>query len=463
MEVTVLGAAGEVTGSCFLISSGKHRILLDYGQIQGNRQDEARNRLPLPVPASSLDAVVLSHAHIDHSGRLPLLAREGFTGPVYTHHATRALCEIMLKDSGYLHEKDAEIENRKRARKGLPPVEPLFTLTDAEKILPFFKGMHYGERTEILPNVFVRLSDAGHILGAAIVEIWCGEGKRPPKLVFSGDLGYGEAPIMEDPATIEQADLVLLESTYGDRRHRTFDATLEELGNVFRQASKSKKPRGNILIPAFAVGRSQDLLYLMEQHFDDWQLDRWQVFLDSPMAIEATEVYARHRYLYGAELFNAESRQPRLPNLAMTRSPAESMQINSIRDGAIIIAGSGMCTGGRIRHHLKYNIWRPECHVVIVGFQAYGTLGRRIVEGARHIRLWGETMQVNATVHTIGGLSAHADQAGLLEWYGHFRPHPKVCLVHGEPRAQLELRKALHGHFGIDAEIAELGAQIPVR
>jgi len=453
VELTFLGAAGAVTGSCHWVRVGGRNILLDCGQIQGSRRTELANRDPLPIAVEDIDAVVLSHAHIDHSGRLPLLVRQGYSGPIYTHHATRALCEIMLRDSAYIHEKDAEWENKIRRRKGREPIEPLYTRDDAERALEFFVGIDYGERRELVPGCSVRLNDAGHILGAAIVELWLTENGVERKLVFSGDLGYRAAPVMEDPTPIEHADLVLMESTYGDRLHRSFDDTLAELGEVFAQAKRFK---GNVLIPAFAVGRTQDLLYLLDEHYDEWNIRGWRVFLDSPMAIQANEAYATFRHLYGAKLFRERSDRPQLANLVATRTSEESMAINRIESGAIIIAGSGMCTGGRIMHHLKHNLWRSQCHVVIVGFQPEGTFGRRLVDGAEYVRLWQQTIKVNAQIHTVGGLSAHADQAGLMDWYGRFSKHPPVCLVHGEAQAQSVLAESLEQAYGASVSLPRL-------
>ncbi len=454
MELTFLGAAGEVTGSCYLLRAQGQNILLEFGQIQGSRREERANTDPLPLPVEAIDAVVLSHAHIDHSGRLPLLVKQGYRGPIYTHRATRALCEIMLRDSAYIHEKDAEWENKRRQRKGLPPIEPLYTRDDAERALGRFVGVEYGERVEICASAAMRLSDAGHILGAAIVELWLAENGVERKLVFSGDLGYRAAPIMEDPTVIEHADLVLMESTYGDRLHRSFADTLVELGEVFAHAERYK---GNVLIPAFAVGRTQDLLYLLSEHFDAWNLRGWRIFLDSPRAIQANEVYAEFRHLYGAQLFRSRSDRPQLPNFVATRTSEESMALNRIESGAVIIAGSGMCTGGRILHHLKHNLWRSQCHVVIVGYQPNGTLGRRLVDGADYVRLWQHTIKVNAAIHTIGGLSAHADQAGLLAWYGAFTDRPPVCLVHGERAAQHVLAGRLQDDYGAAVSLPRRG------
>jgi metallo-beta-lactamase family protein len=452
MDIQFLGATGRVTGSCYLIRVGGNRILLDCGLVQGSDEDQQLNRNPLPVDVASIDAVVLSHAHIDHSGRLPLLMKQGYAGPIYTHQASRALCAIMLRDSGYLHEKDAEWENRKRRRQGLPLVEPLYTLEDGEAVVHQFRSLRYGEATEIVPGISVRLRNAGHILGAAIVELDLEEQGVRRKLVFSGDLGFVDAPVMPDPETVANADLVLLESTYGDRLHRSAQATLDELEQVFGSASR---PIGNIIIPAFAVGRTQDLLYLMAEHFAEWRIGDYQVFLDSPMAIEATAVYSQFRNLFDTELFRPGTAETRLRNLTMSRTAEESMALNGIDSGAIVIAGSGMCTGGRVLHHLKHNLWKPDCQVVIVGFQAHGTLGRRLVEGADTVKIFGEEIRVNARIHTVGGLSAHADQAGLIDWYANFADAPPVCLVHGEPDAQRSLARAIEAQTGRKPRIPE--------
>jgi metallo-beta-lactamase family protein len=391
MDIQFFGATGQVTGSCYLIRVREHWILLECGLIQGSQEDEDRNREPFPFDVSDIDAVVLSHAHIDHSGRLPLLMKQGYEGPIYTHQATRALCAIMLRDSGYLHEKDAEWANRKRRRQGLPLLTPLYTLEDGEAVLGQFRALSYGQRKEILPGISIRLCNAGHILGAAIVELWLEEGGRECKLVFSGDLGFIHAPVMPDPEVIHDADLVLLESTYGDRRHRDPASTLEELHGVFATGDSN---RGNIVIPAFAVGRTQDLLYLMAEHYDDWGIGKYRVFLDSPMAIEATTAYSQFRNLFDTELFRPGTSETRLGNLTMSRSSEESMAINEIDSGAIVIAGSGMCTGGRVLHHLRHNLWKRDCQIVIVGFQAHGTLGRRLVDGASQVRIFGEEIRV---------------------------------------------------------------------
>ncbi len=462
-NIQFFGAAGEVTGSCHLVTVGNQRILLDCGLIQGGHQDEQRNRESFPFDPKSINAVVLSHAHIDHSGRLPLLVKAGFRGFIYTHRACRDLCRIMLKDAGFLSEKDAEWENRKRIRKGLKPVEALFTVEDARLAMQQFKGMIYAKKQRILPGVSLRLSDAGHILGSSIVELWLNHAGESHKLVFSGDLGRSGMPVLNDPVSIKQADLVLMESTYGDRLHRTWEETRREIHEVLSLATGG---RGNILMPAFAVGRTQEILYLFAKHYKEWELDRWHIFLDSPMAIEATRVFTRHSELFDADtaaLWRQHSKNTLLPNLHISRTANQSMAINRVHSGAIIIAGSGMCSGGRIKHHLKHNIWRKECQLVITGFQAKGTPGRALVDGAKHIRLWGETVRVASSVHTIGGLSAHADQTALKNWYSNFEGKPPVVLVHGEEQAIASLSNCLQQQLSASVHAARLGETLTLR
>jgi metallo-beta-lactamase family protein len=457
IKVQILGAADEVTGSCHLVTVGNKRILLDCGLIQGRRKDEERNKDPFPFDPASIDAVVLSHAHIDHSGRLPMLVKGGFNGPIYTHRASRDLCRIMLKDSAFLNEKDVEWENRKRLRKGLKPVEALYTVEDARAAMSRFKGLVYRKKFKILPEVTLRLNDAGHILGSSIVELWLEDAGQVRKLVFSGDLGRPGMPILQDPAFIQQADLVIMESTYGDRLHRSWEETLAEIEDIVHDTTNGG---GNILIPAFAVGRTQEILYMLARNYAEWNLERWQIFLDSPLAIEATRVFTRHSDLFDQDmndLWQQNKAQSILPRLHISRTSNQSMALNRIHSGAIIIAGSGMCSGGRIKQHLKHNIWRRECHVIITGFQARGTLGRSLVDGAKYIRLWGETVRVAATIHTVGGLSAHADQLGLKNWYANFEGRPRIVLVHGETTALESLRNTLKNDLNAPVTIAKYG------
>lgn len=461
MHVECLGAAGRVTGSCHLVQVGDFRILLDCGLIQGRRQDQELNRDPFPFDPASIDAVVLSHAHIDHSGRLPLLAQRGFSGPVYAHEATGALCDILLRDSANIHEQDAERINRRRAEAGedpdANPVEPLYTSADADQALGLFRPQRYNHKFDVAPGIRACLRDAGHILGSAIVELWLTEGSDTRKLVFSGDLGHADVPVMRDPEFIHTADLVLMESTYGDRDHRSWEDTQAEVQDIARLTTTA---RGNILIPAFAVGRSQLLMYWMAQNFHDVGLENWQIYLDSPLAIRATEIYADFIPLLdeGArQLWQSRDISTSIPTLNFTRTADESRQLNDVRSGAIIIAGSGMCTAGRIRYHLHRNISRPQCHIVIVGFQAAGTPGRQLVDGAKTLRLFGADQPVRAKVHTVGGLSAHAGQQALLDWYDNFRERPPLVLVHGEPDAQATLAERVRDELAAPVHVAAAG------
>ena len=457
MKIKFLGAAQMVTGSCHLVTVNDHNVLLDCGLIQGSRDQEEENLKPFHFDVKKIDAVVLSHAHLDHSGRLPLLIKQGYRGPIFTHAATADLCKILLEDAGYLNERSAEWDNRKRERKGQDPVEPLFTQADAQFTQQFFEGIEYDQPIEVVPGFELKLHDAGHILGSAIVEARLKENGVEKTLVFTGDLGHRGAPILRDPVRLQHADLVLMESTYGDRQHRSWEETWKELGEVLRCA---REDRGNILMPAFTIGRTQEILYTFERYFDDWELGDWEIFLDSPMAIKANQVYAKHADIHNhraRSLAKQEGSPFKLPNLHLTESTEESMAINRLKSGAVIIAGSGMCTGGRIKHHLKHNLWRKDSHIIFVGFQARGTPGRALVDGASSLNLWGESIKVRAQIHTIGGLSAHADQLGLLDWYRAFENRPPVVLVHGEPDAQECLSDLLCDETGADVKIAAKG------
>jgi metallo-beta-lactamase family protein len=460
MHLQFFGAAGEVTGSCHILEVGGRRILLDCGLIQGGAAHDERNRAPFPFDAAGIDAVVLSHAHIDHCGRLPLLHKRGFRGVVHATAACGDLARILLLDSAAIAEHDAQREERKRRRSGgRGPVEPLFTAADAEAVLRLFRAAPYGQVVEVLPGVGLTFQDAGHILGSASVCLRLTEGSLERRLVFSGDLGQYDSPILRDPEAGLAGDVVIMESTYGGRMHRERAATLTEFGEILRRA---RRDGGNVLIPAFAVGRSQDVLYELGTHYDEWQLDDWQIFLDSPMAIEASEVYWRHVELFDEEALELRRRtgsMPPLPNLKLCRSVDESMAINRIADGVIVIAGSGMCTGGRIVHHLKHNLSRRECDVVFTGFQAAGTLGRAIVDGSDEVHIHGSPVRVQARVHTLGGFSAHGDQADLLRWYSGLVGRPPVWLVHGERDSSTALREAL-AQEGVRADIAEPGLRL---
>jgi metallo-beta-lactamase family protein len=457
MQVHFHGAAGEVTGSMHRVEAAGKRVLLDCGLIQGSREAEARNAEAFPFDPATLDALVLSHAHIDHIGRVPLLVKRGFRGPIFTQQASAELLPIMLMDTASLSESEAERANR-RLGKGEARVEPLFAAEDVQQAMQQVQPLPYDARTTIAPGVDIALRDAGHILGSAIVELWA-DGR---KLVFSGDLGPKGTPILRDPAVVRQADLLLMESTYGDRNHRDRPETVRELGDIFEHAWRD---RGNVIIPAFAVGRTQELLYWFARHWDAWKLARWRIFLDSPMAAKVVNVYARHHGLFDEDARRVWSQSPnpfRLPNLHVAETTQQSMAINQVENGAIIIAGSGMANGGRIQHHLRYNVGRRNAHIVFVGYQAQGTLGRRLVDGAAWVRIHGRDYRVNAQRHTVGGLSAHTDQRGLMEWYGQFQPSPPLVLVHGEDRAREALAGEIGERHGAPVDLARPGMVVEV-
>ncbi|HET9864362.1 MAG TPA: MBL fold metallo-hydrolase [Steroidobacteraceae bacterium] len=462
MQLEFFGAAGEVTGSCHIVRAGGRQLLLDCGLIQGGADATARNRRAFPFEPAAVDAVVLSHAHLDHCGRLPLLVRRGFRGPIYTNPACADLLPILLRDAAELALRDAERASRDA---GGERIAPLFDLADVESVMRQVKTVPYDVPRELLPGVTVCVREAGHILGSSSLELWIGERQAPGaaelrrKLVFSGDLGQYDAPILQDPHAMSCADLVLMESTYGDRLHRRREDTAHELGALLEQAARDG---GNVVVPAFAIGRSQEFLYLLAQHYAEWRLARWKIFLDSPMAIAASRVYWRHpeRMDEEATRLRASFRgMPPLPNLVLAESAEDSRAINRIEAGAIIIAGSGMANGGRILHHLRHNLSRAECHVLITGFQAPGTLGRQLVDGFEEVRIHGRRVPVAARIHTLGGLSAHGDQAQLLRWYGSFRDRPPVFLVHGEPEAARALADKLRER-GASATVSHPGLQI---
>ncbi len=461
MRVHFHGAAGEVTGSLHEIEAAGRRVLLDCGMIQGSPEAEARNRDPFGFEPSRIDALVISHAHIDHIGRVPLLVKRGFRGPIYAQQATADLMPVMLMDAASISEGDAERHNRYR-RNNEPEALPLFTREDVQDAMQLVRPLPYDARTAILPGVDIAFREAGHILGSASVEIWS-DGR---KLVFSGDLGPKGTPILRDPASIDSADLVLMESTYGDRLHRDRAETIRELGDILDTAWRDG---GNVLIPAFAVGRSQELLYWFARHWDEWNMARWSIFLDSPMAARVVAIYDRHADLFDEDAQRVWRDKPtpfRLPNLHFTQTREESMAINRIERGAIVIAGSGMANAGRILHHFRHRLGRRQTHVVFVGYQAEGTLGRRLVDGARWARIHGSDVRVNAQRHTVGGLSAHTDQRGLMAWYGAIAgngvAHPPLALVHGEDRAREALAGEIGDTYGVQATLARPGVTLEV-
>lgn len=463
MKVRFHGAVGEVTGSCHEVEAAGQRLLLDCGMIQGSRDDERRNRDSFDFEPAQVDAVVLSHAHIDHCGRLPVLVQRGFSGPIYTQRATADLLKVMLEDAARLAEADAERALRRKAQgKGNgdeDELTPLFTMEDVVATLRLLRGLEYDTPTTLFPGLVLTLRDAGHILGSATVELAEQHGDTARTLVFSGDLGPRGTPILRDAEPVPKADLLLLESTYGGRSHRERAATVTELGEIFHAAWRDG---GNVVIPAFAVGRTQELLYWFAKHYDEWGLSRWQIFLDSPMASRVIGVYDRHTDLFDDDAKKVWAGKPhpfKLMNLRLCVDAKESMAINEVDGGAIIIAGSGMCNGGRVRHHLRRLLPHERHHVIFVGYQAQGTLGRRLVDGAAWVRMLGSDVTVKAQRHTVGGLSAHADQPALLDWYASVGGRPDVVLVHGENDAREALKSRLEQSFGVEVELARAGME----
>ena len=434
MKLTFFGAAHAVTGSCHCLEVNGRKILIDCGLQQGRDEHDDN---ALDFSPSYIDYALVTHAHIDHSGRIPLLVKEGFSGPIYTTRLTAQLLSIMLRDSAHIQESDAQWQNQKGKRAGREEVEPLYTLTDAEEALQLLNTQEYGQIFELCEGVEVRFCDAGHLLGSSCVEIWATENGVTKKLVFSGDLGNVDQPVIRDPSFVTEADYVIMESTYGDRNHQPPESYTEALAALIDDVFSKG---GNIVIPSFAVGRTQELLYFLREIKNEGMVKsvpNFTVCVDSPLAAEATKIYAGdlHGYLDeeaiavlqgGDNLFT-------FPGLTLTQSTEESKALNMDKSSKIIISASGMCDAGRIRHHLKHNLWRPECAVVFVGYQGEGTLGRRLLEGAKSVKLFGEEIAVRARILNFPGLSSHADRDHLLDWIGHFSPKPdQVFVVHGD-------------------------------
>ncbi len=436
MRITFHGAAGEVTGSCFLVETEAVRFLVDCGLFQGGRDAWRKNLRALSFDLRSLDFILLTHAHLDHSGLLPRAAALGFRGPVHVTAATADLLGVMLLDSAHIQEKEAEWE-AKHARAGRGRGQPrplLYTVAQAQACLRQLRCAEYDQPFQPHPAVRVCLRDAGHILGSAIAEVWVGEAGRMHKLVFSGDLGMPARPVLRDPQPIEAADVLFVESTYGNRLHKSLEATEDELVGAIENTMRRK--HGNVVIPAFSVGRTQEVLFVLADLVRRGRLKHMQIYVDSPMSMAATEITLRHAALLDAhtrELIEWQRGHPEAMHVRFVQDVEESIALNQIRGGAVILSASGMCDAGRIKYHLLNNLGRQECSVIITGFQAAGTLGRRLVDGAKSATIFGKVVPVRAGIFTIGGLSAHADQEGLLGWLGHFRrPPQRTFVVHGE-------------------------------
>ena len=458
MKIHFHGAAGDVTGSAYHVVTDRASILVDCGFFQGRKEESAKNRRKAQLEGGKLDAVLLTHGHLDHIGRLPLLTRNGYKGPIYATRPTLDIATLILKDSLGLQKQDLKRQNQKRARSKLPPLEPLFEEADVRKLKPLATPVKYNERFAVAPGIEARLVDAGHVIGSASVELTVTENGHKKVVVFSGDLGPRGAPLLNDPEPFKEASAVIMESTYGDRNHRSMHDTAIEGRQIIARAIESK---AKVLVPVFAVGRTQLLLYLLAGAFKRKTLPRFPIFLDSPMAIEATTIYGRNSELFDTEAQGMVQSGDLVRNLNCARpcsSPGESRALNSVKGPCLIMAGSGMCTGGRIMHHLRHNLPIPDTAVLIVGFQSPGTLGRKLVDGAKSVMMFGEEVPVRASIHTMGGFSAHADQSGLLDWYGTMAPsRPRTIITHGEDRARKALGDLISSRFGVKTEHPALG------
>lgn len=455
VRVTCLGGTGSVTGSSFLIETPTGmKILVDCGLFQGGRTMEARNRQEWGFDPKQIRTLFLTHAHIDHSGRIPRLVKDGFRGRILTSTPTAELSRIMLLDAAHIQEMEAEWQTRKNRRQSRNEIVPLYTTEDAEASLKRIVPVEPDEIIDVEPGVKARIRNAGHILGSSILELWIEEDPGSiMKIVFSGDLGKKNQLIVRDPHEIFDSDYLFLESTYGNRLHRSFEDSKEELLEAIRYAVSHEE---KVIIPAFAVERTQEILYILAEFHRSGRLPEIPVYIDSPLAIKATEIFRKNKEYYDeeAKTILSNSGDPfELPHLHLTQSTRESQAINERTGPAIVIAGNGMATAGRIKHHLKHNLWRPGASLVIVGFQAVGSTGRKIVDGAKAVKIFGENVSVNAKVFTIGGFSAHADQKDLLDWVSHFESRPKVFIIHGEHTASEVLAQKIRELFHLDVYI----------
>jgi len=462
IHLTFLGAAQNVTGSRHLVEADGARVLVECGLYQ-ERHLLGRNWEPFPVSPRKIDAVLLTHAHLDHCGLLPKLVREGFAGPIHCTPATAELARIILLDSGHIQEEDAAYKlkrHRKEGRAGPRPVVPLYTAADAERCTPLFAPVPYGTPRQVARGMTATFRDAGHVLGSAMVALDVDRDGESRTVLFSGDVGRENTPILADPSAPRRADYVLVESTYGDREHSPPQDVADRLAAVINETVARG---GKVVIPAFALERSQAILYYLNELLQAGKVPRVPVFLDSPMAISITKVFQRHPELYDAEMNDYERRHLspfKLPGLKMTQTVEESKAINEFRRPAIILAGSGMCTGGRVKHHLVNNIERAECTVLFVGYQSRGTLGRQIAEGAAEVRIHGKTRQVRARVERIGGFSAHADRGELLAWLRGLEGRPRgVFVVHGEPESAAAFGEFLRSRTGWRVSVPQYGDQ----
>ena len=470
MKITFLGATKTVTGSNFLVEAAGKKFIVDCGMYQGKAQDEWENSAPFAFDPAELDFMLLTHAHIDHSGRIPKLYNEGFRSKIYATKATCDLCSIMLPDSGHIQEMEIEWRNRKRMRKGLPAEPPLYTAQEAIKCQEVFEPIKYDEIIDIDENIHVRFNDAGHMLGSAIIEVWVDENGKRTKAVFTGDLGNNDIPLLSSPTMIDDADYLVMESTYGGRLHMRNDDKAELFLKI---VSETLDKGGTVVIPSFAVGRTQEILYELnnlkdvdkgEEFEREYQtLMKAPVYVDSPLAISATEIFRNNMELFDEETQEiiASGNNPlEFPGLQFTQTAEESKALNEKNEASIVISASGMCEVGRIKHHLKHNLWNPNSTILFVGYQAPGTLGRKLVDGEKTVKIFGEEIAVNARIEYIEGYSGHADQEWLLNFVYSFLKKPKtIFLVHGEPEGQVILKQKIQGTTEIPVIIPEFGEQ----
>ena len=463
MKIYFHGAAGDVTGSAYHVVTKDASILVDCGFFQGRKDESNKNRRDKKLEGGKLDAVVLTHGHLDHIGRLPLLTRKDYKGPIFATSPTLDIATLILKDSLSLQKQDLKRQNRKRAKDKLPPLEPLFEERDVRALKHLVSPVKYQERFAVAPGIEARLVDAGHVIGSASVELIVRENGHKKVVVFSGDLGPRGAPLLNDPQPFKEADAVIMESTYGDRNHRSMHDTAIEGREIISKAIANK---AKVLVPVFAVGRTQLLLYLLAGAFARKTLPKFPIYLDSPMAITATKIYGRNDELFDEEALQMVASGELRKNLScVTPCPTadDSRGLNDVKGASLIMAGNGMCSGGRIMHHLRHNLSIPETAVLIVGFQSPGTLGRKLVDGAKTVRIFGEEIPVRASIHTMGGFSAHADQKGLLDWFSTVAPSkPRTIITHGEDRARNTLSELIGSRFGVKTECPVLDDVIEI-
>ena len=452
MKLTFIGANHEVTGSCHCLEACGKKILVDYGMEQGGNVYE-NAELPFAIP--DVDYILITHAHIDHTGLLPLLYAEGFRGQIFATQATCDLCNIMLKDSAHIQEMEAEWKNRKARRAGKPEVEPLYTINDAQGVLTHFVPCHYKDVLTLTDGLRIRFTDVGHLLGSASIEVWMEEEGVEKKIVFSGDIGNKNKPLIKNPSYIDEADYVVMECTYGDRTHDRTHEHIEELAQILQETLDRG---GNLVIPAFAVGRTQEILYFMRKIKEEQLIkghDDFEVYVDSPLAVEATQVFTKNiMECYDEEAMDLVNRGINpigFPGLKLSITSEDSKNINFDMTPKVIISAAGMCDAGRIRHHLKHNLWRPECTILFAGYQAVGTLGRSLLEGAQVVKLFGETIDVEAHIEKLDGISGHADMNGLITWVSAFKEKPsQVFLVHGDDDVCTSFAGLLHTDYGFE-------------